>query len=76
MGNTRESFKKSVKFVVFLSGGRWESTWAPFRVDFGTILEAIGSPNRKKGDPETLTKNDGNKVMRAFPAKGGGRPYN
>ena len=72
---------KSMKFVGFFSGGRWEWTWAPFRVDFGTILGAVGTQNRKKGDPETLTKNDGTKSdarlfgeLRGTPGKGGGRP--
>ena len=41
----------------FFSGGRWEWTWAPFRMDFGTIFVAFGGQNPKKGDPETLTKN-------------------
>ena len=43
-------------------------------MDFGTILGAVG---RKKGDPETLAKNDGKKVTQAFPRnseKGGGGP--
>ena len=39
----------------FFSGGRWEWTWAPFRVDFETILGAVGKQNWKKGGPETLT---------------------
>ena len=68
-------FLKLKKFVGFFSGGRWEWTWAPFRVDFGTILGAVGCPKSKKGDPETLTKNDGKKVMRDIPANsetGGG----
>ena len=33
---------KSVKFVGSFPGGRWEWTWGPFRVDFGTILGACG----------------------------------
>ena len=51
----------SVKFVCFFSGGRWEWTWAPFRTDLGTILGAAGTQNQEKGDPETLTENDGKK---------------
>ena len=45
----------------FFSGGRWDWTWAPFLVDFVTILGAVARQNRQKGDPETLTKNDGTK---------------
>ena len=62
---------KSVKFVRFFSGGRWEWTWAPFRVDFGSILGAVGTQNRKKGDPETFTKNDGKKVWQDVPGNSG-----
>ena len=61
----------------FFSGGRWEWTWASFRVDFETILGAIGRQSRKKGDPETLTKNDGKKFCKSFrviPSRGGGGP--
>ena len=45
-------------------------------MDFGTILGAVGRQSRKKGDPETLTKNDGEKVLRSissnFDMGGGG----
>ena len=37
----------------------------------------LGTQNRKKGDPETLAKNDGKQMMRAFPGNsgtGGGWP--
>ena len=67
-------FLKLMKFVGFFSRGRWEWTWAPFRVDFGTILGAVGTQNRKKGDPETLAKSNGKNMTRAFPTKGEGRP--
>ena len=55
----------------FFSGKHWEWTWAPFRVDLGTIWGAVGRQNRNKGDPETLTENDGTKMMRAFPPDAG-----
>ena len=45
----------------FFSGGRWEWTGVSFRLDFGIILGAVSTQNREKGDPETLTKNDGTK---------------
>ncbi len=66
-----------MKFVGFFSGGRWEWTWAPSRVDFETILGAVGHRSREKGDPDTLTENDGKKVLQDFPRNsdtGGGRP--
>ena len=74
MSASWEIHEKVVKITEncwFFSGGRWEWTWAPFRVDFGTILGACGAQNRKKGDPETLTKNDGKQIMRAFPTDAG-----
>ena len=45
-------------------------------MDFGTIFGAVGRRNRKKGDPETLTKSYGKKVTqevsgRAVPGGGG-----
>ena len=49
----QEKVLKSMEFLGFFSGGRWEWIWAPFRVDLGTILGAAGRQNRKKGDPET-----------------------
>ena len=54
----------------FFSGKHWEWTWAPFRVDSGTLLVQLGGQNRKQGDPETFTKNDGKKVTRQFPSNG------
>jgi hypothetical protein len=39
------------------------------------ILGAVGRQNQKKGDPKTLTKNHGKKVMPQIPedpARGGG----
>ena len=44
-------------------------------MDFGTILGAFGCPKSEKGDPETLTVNDGQKVTQDFPGNsdtGGG----
>ena len=61
-----EKVAKIMKIVGSFSGGRREWTWAPFRVDFGIILGPVGAQNRKKGDPETLTKNDGKKETRDF----------
>ena len=61
----------------FFSGGRWEWTWAPFRMDFVTILGAFGKQNRKKGGPETLTKNAWKKGLQGFagwPETEGGGP--
>ena len=49
---------KSTEFVESFSGGCW--IWGPF-------WEQLVAQNRKKGDPETLAKNDGKKVMRDFP---------
>ena len=62
-GEIDEKIEKNCEICGFFSGGRWEWTWASFRVDFETILGAIGRQSRKKGDPETLTKNDGKKVL-------------
>ena len=59
-----EKITKITEICGFFSGGRWEWTWASFRVDFETIWGAIGRQSRKKGDPETLTENDGKKVLR------------
>ena len=39
--------------------------------EFLDHLGRLGAQNRKKGDPETLTKNDGTKVTRQFPGNGG-----
>ena len=50
----------------FFSGKHWEWTWAPFRVDLGTIWGAVGRQNRNKGDPETLTENDKKRDVRLF----------
>ena len=73
-----EKVVKITEICWFFSGGRWEWTWAPFRVDFGTILGAVGRQNRKKGDPETLTKNDGTKSHAGLSGesrlRGGGGP--
>jgi len=76
-----EKIEKISEICGFFSGGRWEWIWAPFRMDFGTILGAVGRRSRKKGDPETLTKNDGKKVLqelsansRVIPAGGVGGP--
>ena len=52
-----EKIVKISEICRFFSGGRWDWIWAPFCVDFGTILGAVGRQSRKKGDPETLTKN-------------------
>ena len=74
LGNTRKHWP--TKFSGSSSEGRWEWTWAPFRSDFVTILKAFGGQNRKKGDPETLTTNDGTKSLARRSDWGGGRPYN
>ena len=63
-----EKIVKISEICWFFSGGPWEWIWVPFQVDFGTISGAVGTQNRKKGDPETLTKNDGTKVTQAFPS--------
>ena len=52
-----EKIVKVIEICRFFSGGRWDWIWAQFFVDFGTILGAVGRQSRKKGDPETLTKN-------------------
>ena len=72
-----EKVAEIMKIVGSFSGGRREWTWALFRVDFGIILGPVGAQNRKKGDPETLTKNDRKKVLQDIPSNsdtGGGRP--
>ena len=38
-------------------------------MEFVTILGAFGKQNRKKGGPETLTKNEWKKVLRDFSRK-------
>ena len=48
-----EKVVKIIEISCFFSGGRWEWTWAPFRVDFGTLLVQLGAQNQKKGDPES-----------------------
>ena len=76
-----EKIAKICEICGFFLGGRWEWIWAPFRMDFVTILGAVGRRSRKKCDPETLTKNDGKKVLqelsansRVIPAGGVGGP--
>ena len=72
-----EKIAKISEICGFFSGGRWEWTWAPFRIDFETILGAVGRRSRKKGDPESLTENDGKTVLQDFSTNfetGGGRP--
>ena len=70
-----EKVVKITEICRFFSGGRWDWIWAPFSVDFGTILGAVGRQSRKKGDPETLTKNHGKKVTQVItedPGREGG----
>ena len=70
-----EKIVKVSEICRFFSGGRWDWIWAPFSVDFGTILGAVGRQSRKKGDPETLTKNHGTKSHAGHygrPREGGG----
>ena len=43
-----EKVVKITEICWFFSGGRWEWTWAPFRVDFGTLLGAVGCPKVEK----------------------------
>ena len=66
---------KSVKFVGSFPGGRWEWTWGPLRVDFGTILGAFGCRKWKECNPEILTKSHWKKVTRVItghPVREGG----
>ena len=51
-----EKIVKISEICRFFSGGRWDWIWAPFSVDFGTTLRAVGRQSRKKDDPEILTK--------------------
>ena len=72
-----EKIVKIIEICRFFSGGRWDWIWAPFCVDFGTILGAVGRQSRKKGDAEALSKNDGKKSCKTFrgiPSWGGGGP--
>ena len=72
-----EKIEKVIEICRFFSGGRWDWIWAPFWMDFGTILGAVGRQSRKKGDAETLTKNQWKKVAQDIPedpGTGGGYP--
>jgi hypothetical protein len=69
-----EEIVKIIEICKFFSGGRWDWIRVPFFVDFGTILGAVGRRSRKKGDPETLTKNHWKKVLQDITARGGGCP--
>ena len=74
-----EKIVKIIEICRFFSGGRWDWIWAPFFVDFGTILGAVGRQSRKKGDPESLTKSHGKKVTQVItedPEREGGVPLN
>ena len=59
----------------------WEGAGSGFGLHFGWFLgpfwEQLGAQSRKKGDPETLAKNDGKKETQDFPSnsdKGGSGP--
>ena len=68
---------KSLKFVGFSREGAGSGLGLHFGWILGPFWEHLGAQNRKKGDPETLTKNDGQKVMQDFSGNagpGGGGP--
>ena len=55
-GKYTRKLLKPTKFVGSFSGGRWEWTWAPFRVDFGTLLGAVGYPKSEKRGSRNLSE--------------------
>ena len=65
-----------------MQGFSREGAGSGLGLHFGWILrpfgEQLGAQNRKKGDPETLTKNDGTKSHAGLSGesrlRGGGRP--
>ena len=68
-----------MKFIGFPREGAGSGLGLHFGWILGPFWEQLGAQSRKKGDPGTLAKSDGKKVMRAFPGnseKGGGRPLN
>ena len=68
---------KSLKFVGFSREGAGSGLGLHFGWILGAFWEHVGAQNREKGDPETLTKNDGKKEARQFPMNsetGGGGP--
>ena len=76
-----EKVVKSSKFVGFSREGAGSGLGLHFGWILGPFWEHVDAQNRKKGDPETLRKNDGKKrdvrlsgELRRTPRKGGGGP--
>ena len=63
-----EKVVKITEICWFFSGGRWEWTWAPFRVDFRTILGACGCPKSEKRRSRNLKEKQWKKETQDFPA--------
>ena len=65
------NFVKSLKFVGFSREGAGSGLGLHFGWILGLFWEHVDAQNRKKGDPETLTENDGKKETRAFSTNAG-----
>ena len=60
---------KSLKFVGFSREGAGSGLGLHFGWILGPFWEHVDAQNRKKGDPETLRKNDGKKETQDFSTK-------
>ena len=64
---------KSLTFVGFFREGAGSGLEVHSGWILGPFWEHVGAQNREKGDPETLTKNDGKKETQDFSANAGSR---